>query len=418
MRDSQASDTARVSPQAVQRGRLGEEHRLHLMWTLSDGNCLLHASLLGIWGVHDRQTVGGLSSLRAAMCKLLAAPSLSAPLRERFIAENGRQNSADWVPFVWDEDQEEAEWQRVLQEARTQNTFLRPVHVLSMACVLKRPIVLYSDTVTRDAFNLPIAQVPFYGIYLPFVVPPEQCSKQPLVLVFDSAHFMPLVASARADGGTVHIPLVDKDYEPLPLRFRLNDEEVAGEKRDQLLSSYMNMTVIPKGSHDWEKELPCANLEREGTNELVQTMLDQFVAAAEHQFKVVGPDADGSGSGIERQMSPRSQSEADRMLAEQLGNEAVATNAHDDQQLAERLQAEAFGGGAANGAQSDADAALARQLQAELNPGSQQPGASGGSGAGSVSLLFRFKVTTEHIANAGQITTVRSPEFGALLRSA
>jgi hypothetical protein len=60
--------------QAVQRARLGEEHRLHLMHTMSDGNCLLHASLLGIWGVHDKQTVGGLSSLRAAMCKLLATP--------------------------------------------------------------------------------------------------------------------------------------------------------------------------------------------------------------------------------------------------------------------------------------------------------------------------------------------------------
>ena len=54
-----------------------------------------------------------------------------------------------------------------------------------MACVLKRPIVMYSDTVTRDAFNVPIAPVPFFGIYLPFLVPPEQCSKQPLVLVSD-----------------------------------------------------------------------------------------------------------------------------------------------------------------------------------------------------------------------------------------
>ena len=151
------------------------------MHTMSDGNCLLHASLLGIWGVHDKKTIGGLSSLRAAMCKLLATPAVSAPLRERFLAENGRQNTE--AGFAWDEDQEEAEWKRVLQEARTQNTFLRPVHVLAMACVLKRPIVMYSDTVTRDAWNVPIAPVPFFGIYLPFLVPPEECSKQPLVLV-------------------------------------------------------------------------------------------------------------------------------------------------------------------------------------------------------------------------------------------
>lgn len=350
---------------------------------------------------------------------------VSAPLRERFLAENGRQNSE--AGFAWDEDQEEAEWKRVLQEARTQNTFLRPVHVLAMACVLKRPIIMYSDTVTRDAFNVPIAPVPFFGIYLPFLVKPEDCSKQPLVLVFDAAHFMPLVASARMDGGTVHVPLVDKEYEPLPLRFRLSDDECAGEKRAQLLSSYMNVTTIPKGSHDWEKEFPCAHLEREGANELVEKMLEQFVAAAEHQFTVVGPDEDGGG-GASRggsggsTMSPRSQSEADRLLAQQLGQEATATNAHSDQLMAERLQAEAFGGaGAANNAQSDADAALARQLQAELNPGTQQPAASGNSSANSAAatdaLVFRFKVTMEHVAKAGQVTTVNSPEFGALIQA-
>ena len=126
---------------AVQRARLGEEHRLVPMWTLSDGNCLLHASLLGIWGLHDKKQIAGLSSLRAAMCTLLGT-SVATPMRERFLAENGRQNTE--AGFAWDEDQEEAEWQRVLAEARTQNTFLRPVHVLAMACVLKRPIIMYS----------------------------------------------------------------------------------------------------------------------------------------------------------------------------------------------------------------------------------------------------------------------------------
>ena len=51
----------------------------------------------------------------------------------------------------------------------------------------------------------------------------------------------------------------------------------------------MKLTVVPKGAHDWEKEFQCANLEREGTNELVQTMLQQFVAAAEHQVSHTPP---------------------------------------------------------------------------------------------------------------------------------
>ena len=114
------------------------------------------------------------------------------------------------------------------------------------------------------------------------------------------------------------------------------------------------------------------------------------------------------------------------MLAEQQGKEATATNAHADQEMAERLQAEAFGGGAggagANNAQSDADAALAAQLQAELNPaaagsaGAIAGGTANATSAATNALVFRFKVTMDHVAKAGQIATVNSPEFGAYLR--
>lgn len=152
---------------AVDRQRLKEDDRLQPLWTLSDGNCLLHASLLGIWGLHDYGKVNGMSTLRAAMCKLLATPSVVEPLRQRFFAESKRENDA--AGFQWEPQQEEAEWQRVLDEARSQNTFLRPVHVLAMACVLRRPIIMYSDKMTYDAFGVPVAPIPFFGIYLPFV---------------------------------------------------------------------------------------------------------------------------------------------------------------------------------------------------------------------------------------------------------
>ena len=66
-----------------------------------------------------------------------ASPTVSAPLRERFLMEHGRENSA--AGFQWDPEQEEAEWQRVLMEARTQNTFLRPVHVSSSSHGIREP---------------------------------------------------------------------------------------------------------------------------------------------------------------------------------------------------------------------------------------------------------------------------------------
>ena len=75
---------------------------------------------------------------------------------------------------------------------------------------------------------------------------PETCSRQPLVLVFDSAHFMPLVASdlsaaelEAAAGGTgstpVLVPLLNGEYEDLPLRFKLEGEAVTPEQRAELV---------------------------------------------------------------------------------------------------------------------------------------------------------------------------------------
>lgn len=52
-------------------------------------NCLLHASLLGMWGLHDSGKVDGLSTLRAALSRKLAAPDYEPHMRARFMEENG-----------------------------------------------------------------------------------------------------------------------------------------------------------------------------------------------------------------------------------------------------------------------------------------------------------------------------------------
>lgn len=86
--------------------------------------------------------------------------------------------------FTWDAEQAEAEWERHLDEARTQNAFLRPVHVLAMACVMKRPIVMYADKVLHNAWGEAVGRVPFAGVYLPFLCEPNVCSRQPLAMVY------------------------------------------------------------------------------------------------------------------------------------------------------------------------------------------------------------------------------------------
>lgn len=274
---------------AVDQARLPEPDRLFPLTTASDGNCLLHASLLGAWGLHDHGTVGGLSSLRAAMCRYFDGGGLAAGsglLQQRFLAEATRENAA--VGFAWDTQQADAEWARLTAEARTQGAFLRPVHVLALACALRRPIVLYADSAAAREFG---------GLYLPLLCEPSACVKQPLALVYDASHFMPLVAVA-ADAGAVDsrgggvepaarpvlLPLCCQGYSPLRVRFQLAEEEAGGSAAMQeRLEQYMATESLPGPK---EPALPCCAMQRHGgNNPVVAQMLRNLVDAADRQHR-------------------------------------------------------------------------------------------------------------------------------------
>ena len=113
----------------------------------------------------------------------------------------------------------------------------------------------------------------------------------------------------------------------LPIRFALSlDALDTPEKRAAALSPYLNLQTVAAGEREWEKSFVCAVQKREGTNELVGQMLEQMIKAAEHQYRVLGPDsAADSGSSAAKAatsgggLGERSMSASDRMLAEQLG---------------------------------------------------------------------------------------------------
>ena len=85
---------------------------------------------------------------------------------------------------------------------------LEEVHVLVLAHVLRRPIIVVSDTVLKvskyflpiyldtdwqDAYGEALAPISFGGIYLPLEVSQAECDKSPLLLTYDSGHFSALV---------------------------------------------------------------------------------------------------------------------------------------------------------------------------------------------------------------------------------
>jgi len=272
---------------------LGEEHRLRVLRTAADGNCLLHGTLLAMWGLHDTTQVGtsGLSSLRAAMSRIFQEPKFAEPLRKRWTEQIARDSA--WQPASQEdkreprrvevsEEQLNREWADMVDIAGRPNAFLDSVHVLALAHALRRPIVVLASTTHTDPFGEPLTPVFFRGIYLPMERAPEQCCRQPLLLCFQDAHFMPVVPSATQQSlGVVRVPLADGHGEELPLRFALESEL---ERRWELVEKYMDVersVTLPLA----KVECNIAMLRRNTSHSLVKEMADHTVERYAKRFR-------------------------------------------------------------------------------------------------------------------------------------
>lgn len=144
---------------------------------------------------------------------------------------------------------------------------LEEIHILALAHVLKRPIIVIADTVLKDINNQPFAPIPFGGIYCPLLADPKECNKAPLCLTYDAAHFSSLVAmdhesyADRTPLPPAVIPLVDWEGKLLPVQFiveppadlkyeeddRLIEKLSVGERdKISLLDKYLDLVWINK----------------------------------------------------------------------------------------------------------------------------------------------------------------------------
>eukprot|EP00062_Callorhinchus_milii_P002614 gi/632938948/ref/XP_007907016.1/ PREDICTED: OTU domain-containing protein 7A [Callorhinchus milii] len=253
--------------------------RLLPLATTGDGNCLLHAASLGMWGFHDRDLV-----LRKALYAMMKKGTERDALKRRWRWQQTQQNKESGL--VYTEEEWEREWNELLKlassEPRTHYSknpgtcggvdnsedpvyeSLEEFHVFVLAHILRRPIVVVADTVLRDSGGEAFAPIPFGGIYLPLEVPPNRCHCSPLVLAYDQAHFSALVSMEQKDQQREQaaIPLTDAEHKLLPLHFAMDpgkDWEWGKDDNDNiklanlilsleaklhLLHSYMNVTWI------------------------------------------------------------------------------------------------------------------------------------------------------------------------------
>ncbi|XP_062897864.1 OTU domain-containing protein 7B isoform X1 [Mobula hypostoma] len=265
--------------------------RLLPLATTGDGNCLLHAASLGMWGFHDRDLM-----LRKALYTTMGKGAEKEALKRRWRWQQTQQNKESGL--VYTEEEWQKEWNELIKLASSQPrvhysgngngctgrlttaTFpalnsadsseepvyesLEEFHVFVLAHVLRRPIVVVADTMLRDSGGEAFAPIPFGGIYLPLEIPASKCHHLPLVLAYDQAHFSALVSMEQQEPNKEQavIPLTDSEHNLLPVHFAVdpgkdwewgrddNDEvrlasvTVSLEAKLHLLHSYMNVTWI------------------------------------------------------------------------------------------------------------------------------------------------------------------------------
>nr|ACI90379.1 zinc finger protein Cezanne-like protein [Philodina roseola] len=278
--------------------------KLYPLLTNGDGNCLLHATSLAMWGFHDHSL-----SMRKALNETMITLKPNNSLYRRWRWAQSVQNKK--YGLVFSEQEWNEEWKSLLrlssaeprisqinssdsatnnqvnrtkslpivsssntggstqstcQSTRQYYESLEEFHVYVLANNIRRPIIIYSDRVLRTNDGEAISPIEFGGIYLPLEIPAEKCHKQPVFLAFDAAHFSALVPleqnSKTSNKATYRIPLIDiETNDLLPIHYFVDpgpdfawpiDEELSDEKihlythfgssRMDVLENYLNLS--------------------------------------------------------------------------------------------------------------------------------------------------------------------------------
>ncbi|XP_074663060.1 uncharacterized protein LOC141915435 isoform X2 [Tubulanus polymorphus] len=224
----------------------------HPLKTPGDGNCLLHSVCQYIWGFTDSTY-----QLRDLLYVTLVEDT------DKKIYNRWRNEQAFLDASIPELQYSSIEWQRdwdvlvrITESLRAdQERFpgmpsdsLEDVHVFVLANVLRRPIIILSDPVLRNAFGQSFGPNNFGGIYLPLMWAPKDCCRIPIVLGFYSNHFFPLVNMANQpelSGLSIDVefavPIVTNDLAPLRIHYLLPGEE---RNATVLLQQYLFLTEI------------------------------------------------------------------------------------------------------------------------------------------------------------------------------
>ncbi|CAH6778105.1 Tnfaip3 [Phodopus roborovskii] len=267
-----------------------EVRKLVALKTNGDGNCLMHAACQYMWGVQDTDLV-----LRKALCNTLKETD-TRNFKFRWQLESLKSQEFVETGLCYDTRNWDDEWDSLVKMASAdtpatrsglQYNSLEEIHIFVLSNILRRPIIVISDKMLRSLESgSNFAPLKVGGIYLPLHWPAQDCYRYPIVLGYDSQHFVPLVTLKDSGPEIRAVPLVNRDrgrFEDLKVHF-LTDPE--NEMKEKLLKEYLIVMEIPVQGWDHgtthlinAAKLDEANLPKE------INLVDDYFELVQHEYK-------------------------------------------------------------------------------------------------------------------------------------
>ncbi|XP_011410093.1 PREDICTED: tumor necrosis factor alpha-induced protein 3-like [Amphimedon queenslandica] len=259
------------------------------LYTTGDGNCLLHAASLGMWGFQDRNF-----TLRKSIHNALENGKYNG-LYDRWI--DWRRSENRKIGFSLDPHQWEKEWADEVKFSSTEKVnhgslgYLNEFHVFVLSNVLRRPVFLYSPPklFSQDE-GVTLQMVEFYGLYLPLLWNPRHCIKDPLPIVYNNGHFSALtIIDDRKEytDGCLLFPLCDFYFRDLPIRF-INERENATLLKEE----YLRIKVL----HSTRRDIHCAKLILDDQPKYMKPLLEGFIMCCLEAYQKNAPNDERLGS--------------------------------------------------------------------------------------------------------------------------
>ncbi|XP_053566892.1 tumor necrosis factor alpha-induced protein 3 [Bombina bombina] len=289
-----------------------EVKKLVPLKTNGDGNCLMHAVSMYMWGVQDtdlvlRKTL--YNALRETDTRNFQFRWQLAFVKSMEFTELGlRYNTKNW----------NEEWEHLVKMASTETSVgrsglqynsLEEIHIFVLANILRRPIIILADKVVRSLESgSSFAPLTVGGIYLPLHWPAQECYKYPIVLGYDCQHFAPLVTIKDSGPELRAIPLAVSEkgkFEDMKVHFLTEHEE---KMKVKLLKEYLLVMEIPVQCWDrgTTQIINAAKLD-EGNLPKEINLVEDYLQLVEHEYKKWQESSEqstrGTGNKIRLEMS-------------------------------------------------------------------------------------------------------------------